>query len=302
MKLYDNDDTFLARWVAGELTTEELEAFKASKDYKLFYRINKESQNFSVPANSSISQALSATKTKISFNTSKKKPRTLWYSIAASIALIIGCFGLYTSTISYETPYGKKLAITLPDGSTVNLNAGSKLTHKRFFWLQNKTVALNGEAYFNIKKSKNFSVSTNYGTVSVLGTIFNVKTKTDAFELDCFEGTVKFESKDLRIQNILHKNDRIVLHNSNVKSEKTSLTKPNWLNGISTFKAVPLHKVLKALQLQYNINFEHKTTDTNRLFTGSFLHDDLETALTSTLTPLGINFKISNDKTTVYLP
>ena len=50
MKMYLSDNTFLARWISGELTPEELANFKTSEDYPLFEKINNTTQNLETPA------------------------------------------------------------------------------------------------------------------------------------------------------------------------------------------------------------------------------------------------------------
>lgn len=301
MEKYESDETFIARWVAGELSEEELSEFKKSDAYEMFYHINEEAQKFEAPPIDK-RQALIKTKEQITFGKAKKRSNTTWYAIAASIAVVIGVFTLFTSNKSYQTNYGEQLAVTLPDGSKVQLNAGSELTHKRFFWLNNKTVNLKGEAYFNVQKSDGFSVETSHGTISVLGTQFNIKTREDSFELGCFEGVVQFDQIDNPEHQILRKNDRVVLSGNNLITETSEENQPNWMKGISIFKEAPLQEVIDEIQRQYNVSFQFKETDMSRLFTGSFLYDDLETALKSTLIPLGINYTISKDRTTIILP
>ncbi|WP_459210798.1 FecR family protein [Aquimarina rhabdastrellae] len=301
MEEYEKDDTLIARWVAGELSEEELAEFEKSDAYHVFHQINEEAQKFKAPPINT-REALIKTKEKISFGKKQSNPTIKWLTIAASIAILIGIFGVFTATKSYQTANGQHLVVTLPDGSVVQLNDGSKLTHKRFFWLNNKTVTLQGEAYFKVQKSDGFVVNTTYGNVAVLGTQFNVKSRSSSFELDCFEGVVRFDRKDHNEQQILRKNDRVVLSKNTLISETISKNEPNWINGINVFKDTPLINVIEEIQRQYNVTFEIGETNTTRLFTGSFLHDNLEAALKSTLTPMGINYTISKDKTIVQLP
>ena len=49
MERHYSDDTFLARWAAGELSPQELEAFKKSKDYPVFKKINDASLLLETP-------------------------------------------------------------------------------------------------------------------------------------------------------------------------------------------------------------------------------------------------------------
>ncbi|GAA4279135.1 FecR family protein [Aquimarina mytili] len=300
MEKYESDKTYIARWVAGELSQEELSEFKKSDAYKEFNRINQVAQNFKAPPVDK-RQALIKTKEQITFGKKRTSTRSAWLAVAASIVVVLGVFGLFNTTKSYTTAYGEQLAVTLPDGSTIQLNSDSEVTHRRFFWLNDREVNLKGEAYFEVEKGGDFVVKTTYGDISVLGTKFNIKTRTKTFEVNCFEGAVRFDKISSEEYHILKENDKIVLSEAKVVNEKTEETIPNWMNGISVFKEKPLQEVLGEIQIQYNVTFQNKNIDLTRLFTGSFLHDDLEKALKSTLTPMGISYTLSEDKTIVYL-
>ncbi len=301
MEKYESDKTFLARWATGELSEEELSEFKNSEAYKGFNRINRVAQNFKPPPIDK-RQALIKTKEQITFGSKRKTTNTTWLAIAASVIIILGVFGLFTSTKSYTTAYGEQLAITLPDGSKIKLNADSEIKHKRFFWTNNRDVNLKGEAYFEVEKGGDFVVKTSQGEISVLGTKFNIKTRGEAFEVNCFEGAVRFDKLNSEEYHILKENDKISLTSGEVTNEKTEEEQPNWMNGISVFKERPLQEVLDEIHIQYNVIFQNEDIiDLSRLFTGSFLHNDLEKALKSTLTPMGISYTLSEDKTIVYL-
>ena len=112
-----------------------------------------------------------------------------WLSgVAASFLLLAGVAVYYqfnkveeVDSQAYElveksTPYGTKLTVTLPDGSTVKLNSGSYLSFETPFRQDIREVALVGEAYFDVKKnlSKPFIVKTKGVETTVLGTTFNV--------------------------------------------------------------------------------------------------------------------------------
>ena len=76
-----------------------------------------------------------------------------------------------------STQPGSKSKIQLPDGSTVWLNAGSKLTYTKDFGKEIREVTLIGEAFFDVTKMKEkpFIIHTSSINIKVLGTAFNVK-------------------------------------------------------------------------------------------------------------------------------
>ena len=151
MKKYESDTSFIARWVSNELSEEELTEFKKTDAYKDFNRINIISQGFKGPK---IDKRAALINTKIKMKAGKVKRLNLltWYVVAASVLIILSVFYGANSTKNYTTSIGEQLAILLPDGSQVQLNANSSLEHKRFFWNNNRLLNLQGEAYFEVKE------------------------------------------------------------------------------------------------------------------------------------------------------
>lgn len=73
--------------------------------------------------------------------------------------------------------YGGRSKLVLSDGSTVWLNAGSKLSYPDVFTGDKRVVSLEGEAFFDIARHVDmpFYVHAGKVTVKVLGTKFDVK-------------------------------------------------------------------------------------------------------------------------------
>jgi len=94
-------------------------------------------------------------------------------------------------------PYGSRTNITLPDGSDVWLNAGSKLTYSSDF-SRNREVSLAGEAFFDVRKldKREFVVNASELRIRVLGTSFNVKSypEEDVIETTLVRGKIEVES------------------------------------------------------------------------------------------------------------
>jgi ferric-dicitrate binding protein FerR (iron transport regulator) len=77
----------------------------------------------------------------------------------------------------YTVPYGSKSMVTLPDSSSIWLNAGSKLRYSSAFNKTEREVFIEGEAYFKVARNeqKPFLVKSSAVTLKVLGTSFNIK-------------------------------------------------------------------------------------------------------------------------------
>lgn len=76
-----------------------------------------------------------------------------------------------------STTAGKLLKLQLPDGTTVYLNAASRLQYPEKFTGSTRTVVLHGEAFFDVKQDKQhpFIVTADQLHIQVLGTSFNVR-------------------------------------------------------------------------------------------------------------------------------
>lgn len=80
-----------------------------------------------------------------------------------------------------EVPYGSKSVVSLPDGSRVWINAGSKMIYSTDFNKNSRDVELEGEAFFDIvtDKSRPFFVKSGEIRVKATGTQFNVRAYPD---------------------------------------------------------------------------------------------------------------------------
>lgn len=97
-----------------------------------------------------------------------------------------------------ETPKGRRFKVGLSDGTTVWLNAGSKLRYPVQFAEDHRDVFLSGEAYFEVAHDNDrpFRVRfahTKNSHIEVLGTKFNVRNYRDdsGITTTLFEGKVR---------------------------------------------------------------------------------------------------------------
>ncbi len=75
------------------------------------------------------------------------------------------------------TSKGSKSKLLLPDGTSVVLNANSKISYSNDFNQNSREVVLIGEAYFEVEHNETlpFIVHTSQADIKVLGTVFNVR-------------------------------------------------------------------------------------------------------------------------------
>ena len=127
----------------------------------------------------------------------KKRPpvRALRFAIstAATLTLLLSLsfYFLYTGTRTRITAQGESLSLLLPDSSEVILNGSSILHYNTFLWHLGRKISLKGEAFFRVRKGKRFTVTTEEGQVTVLGTRFTVFSRNDRFRVQCYSGKVR---------------------------------------------------------------------------------------------------------------
>src|SRR5690606_31184888 len=250
----------IKKWLNNELTPQEFEAFKQLEDYKSLMQLTSGLQAFKPEYFHTKSELEKVLQT---INKSKKQRRWLQPLLRIAAVLIIG-FSIYFYTSSLDTTIStlaaNKTAITLPDYSSVNLNAQSTLVYNKKNWKENRKISLEGEAYFKVAKGSTFDVVTPYGTVSVLGTQFNVKQRDSYFEVICYEGLVSVSYKNSETK--LHPGNRfLMMHGEIMATEKENNNSPSWVNNVSTFKSIPLTYVLDELERQFNVSINDKEVD-----------------------------------------
>ncbi|WP_296312758.1 FecR family protein [Winogradskyella sp. UBA3174] len=297
----NNSDTFLAKWLEGEITDMELKSRVSKDDFEGYLKLKKGiaiSNKLNAPIDISfdkIKQRLAKKEQKVKFL------NTNWIiGVAASIVLLFGLFTMLdTNELIIETGFGEQKTITLLDGSEVILNSKSKISYSKDEWQDNRLLTLEGEAYFKVKKGETFTVKTNNGSVRVLGTQFNVNATNDFFDVVCYEGKVGV--KTLESDYVLLPNDAVRKINGDAsESFKIQEKQPTWIAGESTFKSVPIRYVITSLQDQYNINFDAEAIDDSVLFSGSFPHNNLNMALKTVFETFEIRY-IEEEKRNIKL-
>lgn len=159
-----------------------------------------------------------------------------------------------------STPLASKTSFALPDGSFVYLNAGSSLSFPKSFNGNKRLVKLDGEAYFDVVKSKHpFEVETSKLTVDVYGTAFNVMAYKEALPEVTLERGKVAVTTEKGGQRFLNPGEQARIDTINqsilVKAVETNLF-TSWINNKLIFKNEPLENVIQRLERWYNISIE----------------------------------------------
>jgi len=296
-------ENYLAKWLNNELTEEEITQFKQTEEYASYVKIKEASDKLQTP-DFDVEKALKAVENKRNSNQPKViklNPMKKFIRIAAAIVLLCGAAYFYTTSLdeTVSTDLAQTNEISLPDASEILLNAESKIAYSKKNWDKKRNVSLDGEAFFKVAKGKKFTVSTDHGIVTVLGTQFNVENRPDFFEVTCYEGlvSVTYNKKTIKLP------AGTSFHIINGKIQRMSQVKtvaPSWTNDESSFKSIPLQFVLNEFQRQFNVKIETENIDTQQLFTGTFSNKNIDLALQSISVPSQILFKLEENKVLFY--
>lgn len=246
-----------------------------------------------------------------------------FFRYAASVIVLIGI-----STLAYfilkpnkpsalaknelSVPYGSRSMLSLPDGTKLWVNSGSKLSYGTDFGKNNRDINLTGEAYFEVAKNPHlpFVVHAANLKIKALGTAFDVKAYPDEkiVETTLVHGLVEIEKIGQASRIYLKPSQKVVL--SNTISENHLNNRPNstiiqpnnnptndasdqkedrlvpkidteketsWKDGKLIFDREPLKSLAIKLERRYDVHFTITSEKLkNYIFTGTFNDVSLE--------------------------
>lgn len=286
IEINDNIEAIIFKTFSGEASTEEFERvalwIKENEEHKKIFIYLKNIWDVADPAfppedidtNKAYTNIISQIDITPTNNTKQvnKSFFFYWQRVAAIIIIPLLFLSAYIyltrtekktfATVYQEVfaPYGTRSIVNLPDSSKVWLNAGSSIKYPIQFEGKERHIALNGEAYFEVKSDKTnpFIVHTKKMEVRATGTAFNVEAyqKDSMTAITLVEGVVDVKIDDKKT--ILNPGEKMDYnHIADCHSVNTTDTYKwcSWKDGILAFRNDPLEYVFKRLGQMYNINF-----------------------------------------------
>jgi hypothetical protein len=200
--------------------------------------------------------------------------------------------------VTLNTPRGGQYRVTLSDGTRVWLNAASSLTYPTVFDGKDRSVTLNGEAYFEVahNPSQPFIVHTQDEDVKVLGTSFNVNCYKDENRTvtTLTTGSVRLDSRDAAQTMELHPGEQAVLDNTTftVATVDVSLYTA-WKDGDFRFQATPLTEVMRQIGRWYDLDVDNASIPADIKVHASIRRDKKLSTVLHALERIGdINFEV----------
>ena len=185
-KLNDSQRIVLNNWLSLDGSREKYEALKRLWGHTILNAGEFDSQK----AYGRLRRRISGLWKKIAISA----------SAAAVIAIGFALYSLYNTepplTQTYTCLTGRSV-LNLPDGSNVVLHNGASISYDNSFSRNNRTVSLDGEAYFDVTKDteNTFTVSVDDIDITVYGTTFNVLEDDNSVVVSLVEGSVDVMTK-----------------------------------------------------------------------------------------------------------
>ncbi|MCH7402869.1 FecR family protein [Belliella kenyensis] len=198
-------------------------------------------------------------------------------------------------------PYGKRSQVSLPDGSKVYLNSGSKMVYPTAF-ASNRHIYLEGEAYFEVfrDEANPFTVQTKDLSYRVLGTSFNVNAydNNDYSMAVLVTGSIEVKSER---ESLFKAEKRVLKPNQQLNWSKNAKTfevnevnvEPfvSWKDGYLIFEEESIRNISKRLEKLYNVEIAIGSKILEReTFTGRLdLKTDIEQVLGTIASTSGVS-------------
>lgn len=320
-------DTMLVRWYNGELSADEIDTLAAwlreAKENRLHaqevYDICFAADTAGAPSRFDAEAALKKTQSRIAAARSKKAMVFARNIAAALLIPVVLAAGLLLhrlsgqgesrqATVQLRTVTGMLSFITLPDGSTVQLNANSTLSYPGSFGKGMREVELDGEAFFDVAHDNQhpFIVHTHEMDIQVTGTRFNV----DAYNLPGRKTRTWLEEGGI---NLLWRDAAGKSKTAAVRPGQCATLAPDtkaieiaaadisgalaWKDGGFAFRDTPLEEALRQIGNRFCVNFTIKSKALAiKRYTGNLGDESLQTILRDFELADGLHFK-TLDKT-----
>ena len=221
--------------------------------------------------------------------------------------------------VEIVTKHDKEFWMTLPDGTRVHLNYGSRLHYPLAFTGKTRDVTLEGEAYFFVTKDRRhpFIVHTKQGDIKEYGTEFVVNTNYSASSTmpGAASGQTKPSTSVVLVsgsisviphggrEHMIKPSDMAVLTSGSPRAEIQKVdTTPYtaWNTGTFAFDDCPMDKLMTVLGRWYNLHIAFADDKARSIpFTGELdRYGDISHAIHAIHTITGLTIRIE-DRTIV---
>jgi ferric-dicitrate binding protein FerR (iron transport regulator) len=324
---YHINDDLLVKYLLGEASAEErqmVEEWMAAdpankKQYEDFKTIWDESKMLAAVSTVDEDAAWARFKKRVEGGREKVKGKgkkegvvrrmrpVSWLKLAALFILVAGAgllgYQMFKESKIVELAVVSKaspVVDTLPDGSVVTLNKNSSLAYPSRFKGETRTIALKGEAFFNVTPNKEqpFIINVNDVQVKVVGTSFNIRSEAGATEVIVETGVVQVTRNGKTVE--LRPSEKLKLGGVDSVAGKEKV-EDKLYNYYRTKEFVcdetPLWKLVEVLNEAYNTTIViGNPAIRSEKITTTFNNDSLEHILQIVSETLGIRITTEGDQ------
>lgn len=235
---------------------------------------------------------------------SVKKGATVTYSCDGAVSvdkekvvdIVAGDDDLYDQII---VPKGKYTRLVLSDGSSLHINAGTKVIYPKCFEKNRREIFVDGEIFIDVKRDElaPFFVKTAQFEVEVLGTAFNISAyKEDNYaEVVLLRGAVSL--KDSKNNTLKMSPDQLASIGDGAIIDNRKVNASNyvaWTKGLFVLDTESLERVFLKLERYYGISIKYDAAVKNMLVCGVL---DLNYSLEEVLSRIAITAPIKYENT-----
>ncbi|TAE30799.1 MAG: FecR family protein [Cytophagales bacterium] len=261
------------------------------------------------------------------------RPARRWqrWSVAASLLLLLGAgwFVWQSRTapstdrnsaetiaanplVEHVNTTGQTASVLLPDGSMVQLEPGTRLSHPTRFVGNTRRVTLRGDAFFEVAHNSQqpFLITAGNTITRVVGTSFRILASTPVVTVAVRSGKVLVYRTDRKPPDdqpaddavSLVANEQVTLGRVDVDARKEPVKRPEWIETKATqqefsYDDAPLPVVLSALEKLYGITFEYDQTNLKDCpITCSFDEENFPERLDIICKSVGLTHEVRNGR------
>ncbi len=221
-----------------------------------------------------------------------------------------GSLGFSVALNEIFIPHGQTFKLKLSDGTLVWLNAGSRLRFPQNFNSAslNRTVYLEGEAFFNVAKNedKPFIVNTHEVDIKVLGTKFNISSyeSDNSIATTLVEGAVSvYETRSPENELRLTPSFQATYNkfeNSFSKTVVDTGAYTAWMQNKLIIDNLKFSEILKKLERMHHLTFINKAENLNdETYKGEFQDESIESILNTISLSTPFKYEINQNIITI---
>ena len=218
-----------------------------------------------------------AVEPKVQLKVTYSRTRILAYAAVIGLFVLSGIV-LFTFNSNSKTMLlaannitapGQMKELKLADGSVITMNGASDVSYE--LTAEQRKIKLKGQAHFEVAPNKYapFIIETEKGTITVLGTGFDVVAYPNKeLSVSVNHGKVSVDNKLAKL--ILTKGMAATTNGNELVPINMDSTTVQWRGKFLSFKEAQIQTVLNTIENKYNVKLVSTDNINNKRFTGKF--------------------------------